>query len=48
MDTDFKRAEMSVEENTGTAGVLVPLTSEDDSTAELEAIGRKSGRKLER
>lgn len=38
MDTDFKRAEMSVEENTDTAGVLVPLTSGDDSTAELKAM----------
>ena len=38
MDTDFKRAEMSIEENTETAGVLVPLTSEDDSTAELKAM----------
>ena len=38
MDTDFKRAEMSIEENTDTAGVLVPLTSEDDSTAELKAM----------
>ena len=38
MDTDFKRAEMSIEENTDTAGVLVPLTSEEDSTAELKAM----------
>ena len=38
MDTDFKRAEMSVEENIDTAGVLVPLTSEEDSTAELKAM----------
>lgn len=38
MDTDFKRAEMSVGENTDTAGVLVPLTSEEDSTAELKAM----------
>ena len=38
MDTDFKRAEMSIEENTETAGVLVPLTSEEDSTAELKAM----------
>ena len=38
MDTDFKRAEMSLEENIDTAGVLVPLTSEEDSTAELKAM----------
>ena len=38
MDTDFKRAEVSVGENTDTAGVLVPLTSEEDSTAELKAM----------
>ena len=38
MDTDLKRAEASVEANLETAGVLAPLTSEEDSTAELKAM----------
>ena len=38
MDTDLKTAEASVEANLETAGVLAPLTSEEDSTAELKAM----------
>ena len=38
MDTDLKIAEANVEANLETAGVLAPLTSEEDSTAELKAM----------
>jgi len=38
MDTDLKIAEANVEASLETAGVLAPLTSEEDSTAELKAM----------
>ena len=38
MDTDLRTAEASVEANLETAGVLVPLTTEEDSTSELKAM----------
>lgn len=38
MDTDLRTAEPSVEANLETGGVLAPMTSEEDSTAELKAM----------
>ncbi len=38
MNTDLKVAEASVEADLETAGVLAPVTSEEDSTAELKAM----------
>ena len=38
MDTDLRTAEASVQANLETAGVLAPLTSEEDSTSELKAM----------
>ena len=38
MDTDLRTAEASVQANLETAGVLAPLTSEEDSTTELKAM----------
>ena len=38
MDTDLRTAEPNVEANLETGGVLAPMTSEEDSTAELKAM----------
>ena len=38
MDTDLRTAEASVQANLETAGVLAPLTSEEDSNTELKAM----------